>query len=92
MIKGVKKLVPTEYTVIPDRIAASTYLCGGVITGGSVEVKKVNPNHFGAVTSVLKECGQIIKEGKDSVFVKSNGKIKSIDLIRTLPYIPTKIS
>lgn len=85
-IIGVKKLHSYEHTIIPDRIAASTYLCGGVITGGCVEVKKVNPNHFGAVTSVLKECGQIVKEGKDSVVVKSNGKIKSIDLIRTLPH------
>ncbi|MBE7037659.1 MAG: UDP-N-acetylglucosamine 1-carboxyvinyltransferase [Ruminococcaceae bacterium] len=85
-INGVKKLHDFEHTIIPDRIAAATYLCGGVITGGCVEVKKVNPNHFGAVTSVLRECGQYVEEGKDYVCVKANNKIKSIDLIRTLPH------
>lgn len=85
-IRGVKKLHDYEHTIIPDRIAASTYLCGCVITGGSVEVKNVNPNHFGAVTSVLKECGQKILEGKDSVYVKGKNPINKIDLIRTLPH------
>ncbi len=85
-IVGVNKLHNFEHSIIPDRIVASTYLCGGVITGGCVEVKNVNPNHFGAVTAVLKDCGQYVSEGKNSVVVKGKKPIKNIDLIRTLPH------
>ena len=38
-IHGVKQLHGTEYTVIPDRIEAGTFMVAGAITKGDVFVK-----------------------------------------------------
>ena len=38
-IIGVKKLNGGEYTPMPDRIIAGTYLIAGLMTGGNIEIK-----------------------------------------------------
>lgn len=86
VIEGVKKLCECEHTIIPDRIVASTYLSAALSTGGSVRVKKIVPQHLGAVTSVFEECGAKVICDSDSVFVKSDKRLQNIHLIRTSPY------
>jgi EPSP synthase (3-phosphoshikimate 1-carboxyvinyltransferase). len=38
-ISGVDRLNPAEYTIIPDRIAAGTYMIAAAITGGEIILK-----------------------------------------------------
>jgi len=45
IITGVKKLNGAEHTVIPDRIAACTYLMAGAVTRGDVTLRKTEPEH-----------------------------------------------
>lgn len=84
-IKGVKKLKPTEYRVIPDRIEAGTHLLAGAVTAGEVEVRNCVPEHLFALMEKLAEAGVEIKKGKNRVSVKTRGRLKGVDIV-TLPY------
>ncbi|MFI3114524.1 MAG: UDP-N-acetylglucosamine 1-carboxyvinyltransferase [Clostridia bacterium] len=82
-------IVPTqiEHTVMSDRIVASTYLTATAMTCGEIEICKVNPEHFLAVTEVLKQAGCSIKTYDDKVLLKTNSKrLQPIKPIKTLPY------
>lgn len=85
-IEGVKNLNSCEYTIIPDRIVASTYLSAAMISGGKVKVENVIPHHFGAVTSVFEECGAKIESDKNSLTLTAPKTIKKVNLVRTSPY------
>ncbi len=85
IITGVKELHGTDYTIIPDRIEAGTYMVAAVITGGELYIDNVIPAHVQPVISKLREIGAEIIEDDDSVVVRSKGIIKSTD-IKTLPY------
>lgn len=92
-IEGVEKLHGAEYTIMPDRIVAATYLAAAAITDGEIFLTNVNPNDMGAMLHVLEEMGTRIKTGKDTVHLKSTGSLKSIHILRTMPYpgFPTDI-
>ncbi|HEY8416692.1 MAG TPA: UDP-N-acetylglucosamine 1-carboxyvinyltransferase, partial [Limnochordales bacterium] len=45
-IEGGHPLRPVEYSIIPDRIEAGTYLLAGLAGGGSVTVENVIPTHL----------------------------------------------
>lgn len=85
IITGVKELHGTNYTIIPDRIEAGTYMVAAVITGGELYIDNVIPAHVQPVISKLREIGAEIIEDDDSVIVRSKGIINSTD-IKTLPY------
>ena len=85
-INGVKKLHGTEHRVIPDRIVAATYMCAAAMNGGKIELTNVCPAHIRSVVSVLKDTGVSVKEYKDSVTLKSEGRILPVNILRTMPY------
>ncbi|MCD8090336.1 MAG: UDP-N-acetylglucosamine 1-carboxyvinyltransferase [Clostridiales bacterium] len=83
-IKGVKILHGADYSVIPDRIEAGTFMLIGAACG-DVSVKKIRPDHLLPVCAKLKELGaEVIEEG-NSIRVKKPEKLKNTD-IKTLPY------
>jgi len=84
-INGVEKLKGTEYSVIPDRIEAGTYMIAAAITHGDVVIDNIVPNHVKPVTAKLREAGVEISEELSSVRVKCNDCIKAVD-IKTHPY------
>lgn len=92
-IKGVEKLHSAEYTVMPDRIVAQTYLIAAMITGGHLLLKGANPSHMQAGLSTLNEMGAVFNINKDRIEIKSKGILHSIHTIRTMPYpgFPTDI-
>lgn len=85
-IEGTPQLHGAEHRVIPDRIAASTYLCATAMAGGKIEITDVLPRHLNAVTAVLKDTGAEIKTRKNSMILKASGKIFPVDTLRTMPY------
>jgi len=48
-VKGVKKLQPIEYTVLPDRIEAGTIAIAAAVSGGKVRIKNIIPSHLSLV-------------------------------------------
>lgn len=92
-VEGVKNLHGAEYRIMPDRIAAQTYLIAAMITGGEIRLLDAETSHMQAGLSVLKEMGGRIKTEGKSVYLKSNGVIKNIHILKTMPYpgFPTDI-
>ncbi|RPI93637.1 MAG: UDP-N-acetylglucosamine 1-carboxyvinyltransferase, partial [Spirochaetales bacterium] len=84
-IEGVKKLTPTGYTVMPDRIEAGTYLLAGAITRGDVTITKAAPGDIEALTTTLGDIGFIIDTKKDTVRIRP-GKSQRGTIVRTQPH------
>ncbi len=84
-IEGVSHLHEVEYSVMPDRIEAGTYLIAGMVTNGDVEVNRCIPGHLDSLLSKLRDCGADIRKGTDSIRVKASGKIQSLE-VKTFPY------
>lgn len=84
-VEGVKKLTGTEYTPIPDRIEAGTYMVAAAATHGDVVIKNTIPEHVKAVTAKLQESGAEVQEGQDWIRVILESDIKPV-YIKTLPF------
>ena len=84
-IVGVERLHATEYSVIPDRIEAGTFMFAVAAAGGNVLVKNVIPKHLEATTAKLLEVGCQVEEFDDSVRVISDGHLRHTQ-VTTLPY------
>lgn len=85
-IVGVDKLHSTDYTVIPDRIEAGTFLTAGAITRSDLLLSPVVPEHLLPVIAKLREMGvPIIEEGTNSLRIKPADTLKAAD-IETLPH------
>lgn len=86
-IKGTKKLQPLEdYTIIPDRIEAGSYLVAGFMTGGNVKVLNCIPDHLEPVLEKLAEAGAILERGKDFIQIESERKGINSLYIETQPF------
>ncbi|MGM0501255.1 MAG: UDP-N-acetylglucosamine 1-carboxyvinyltransferase [Bacillota bacterium] len=84
-IEGVEELTGTEYTIIPDRIEAGTYVIAGAITGSELYVDNVLVEHIKPLVAKLKEMGVKIEEDVKGIKVNGKSDLKSVD-IKTLPY------
>lgn len=84
-IEGVEKLTGADYTVIPDRIEAGTYMVAAAMTRGDVYIENAISEHLKPVIAKLKEAGVTIEEHVDGVRVKCDGLTKAVD-IKTMPY------
>ncbi len=85
-IDGVRRLQPVEYTVIPDRIEAGTYLVAAAISGGEVFVENVVPEHLKPVMAKLRETGARVYEQNETAVAASAGRRPLAVDIKTLPY------
>lgn len=56
-VEGVDRLGGVDFTVIPDRLEAGTYLLAGVATGGDVRVPNAVPAHMDSLIAKLREIG-----------------------------------
>jgi len=84
-INGVKNLKEAEYTIMPDRIVAGTYLTAAAITQGSIKLNKVNTHDLKAVITKLEQAGSQITQHKDAISIKAANVIKAVD-IKTSPF------
>lgn len=84
-IEGVDKLHGADYTIIPDRIEAGTYMIAAAMTGGDIVVENVLPEHQKPLIAKLREAGAVIEEDIDKVRVIGKNPLKAVS-IKTLPY------
>lgn len=88
LINGVKpeNLHPIEYSTIPDRIEAGTYMAAFVATCGKGIISNINPSHLTFYTSKLTQMGAKIKLIEPNAFeVSSQGRLKALNIV-TQPY------
>jgi UDP-N-acetylglucosamine 1-carboxyvinyltransferase len=84
-IEGVSDLHGVTHRVIPDRIEAGSFVIAGALSGGEISVKGARPAHLEAFLIKLKEAGLTLSADENSIKVRGDGKLKSVD-VTTLPY------
>lgn len=84
-ISGVTELHGCTHSVIPDRIEAGTFMTAAAITGGSVKLCNVCPEHLKPVIAKIKEFGVDVTEFASELSVSGNARLKAAD-IKTMPY------
>ncbi|NLM69453.1 MAG: UDP-N-acetylglucosamine 1-carboxyvinyltransferase [Firmicutes bacterium] len=84
-IEGVEKLRGIEYTIIPDRIEAGTYMFAAAITGGDVLIKDIVIEHLRSPLSKIEEAGVVVEKGATEVRIIAPERLTAIDL-ETAPY------
>ena len=84
-IDGVPGLMAADYTIIPDRIEAGTYMVAAAMTGGDVFIENAISEHLKPVVAKLKEAGAEIEEDIAGIRLRAHGRMKAID-IKTMPY------
>jgi UDP-N-acetylglucosamine 1-carboxyvinyltransferase len=84
-IQGNRDLKGADHSVMGDRIEAGTFLIAGFMTGGAVTVEGLAPEYLESVLVKLEHAGANVKRNKNSIEVKSNGRLKATD-IETAPF------
>ena len=85
IISGVDRLHAVDYSIIPDRIEAGTFLIAGAITRSAISLYPVIPKHLMPVIAKLNSIGcRVIDEGNDRLRIIPEN-LKAVD-IETLPY------
>lgn len=84
-IEGVSKLRGRDYTIIPDRIEAGTYMVAAAMTRGDVYIENAISEHLKPVIAKLKEAGVHIEEDVGGIRVQCDHRTKAVD-IKTMPY------
>ncbi|MCI1966737.1 MAG: UDP-N-acetylglucosamine 1-carboxyvinyltransferase [Oscillospiraceae bacterium] len=85
-VEGVARLTGCEHHVIPDRIAAATYMTAAAITGSTLLVSRVVPEHLAPILPVMEECGCGIDLYDNAIRVVAPARLNRIKSVRTMPY------
>lgn len=93
-IQGVKleELHSTEYTTLPDRIEAGTFLIAALATGGDVLVENIIPSHLDSLLEKLSEIGGKIYCTENSIHISKDRSFKGIEISTVwYPGFPTDL-
>ncbi len=87
VIEGVdcEHLGSAEYTVIPDRIEAGTYLIAAAIMRSNIRIENVIPEHIRGLLSKLVETNVNFSVNQNQITVLGGRRIEPANII-TLPY------
>ncbi len=92
-IDGVSALHGSEHTIIPDRIAAGTYLAAAVATCGEITVNNVCSGHMNAILHSFSDMGAEVSDYGSKITVSASERPLPLRNVRTMPYpgCPTDI-
>lgn len=86
VISGVPSLHGTDYSIIPDRIEAGTFLVAGAITHSELSLAPVIPDHLAAVIAKLRTIGaEVVMDAPNRLRIMGGQHHIASD-IETLPY------
>jgi UDP-N-acetylglucosamine 1-carboxyvinyltransferase len=89
-IRGVSALRPIDATIIPDRIEAATFAAAAAITGSSIRLLGVVPEHFEAALHKLEEAGCAIRRSGNAVAVSGPPRPAAVSVVtQPFPGFPT---
>lgn len=93
VINGAESLHGAEYRIMPDRIAAATFIGAAAVTGGELVLAEAEYDDLQGVIPVFEDMGCCVYGGKDNIFVSGKVPLKAVKSIRTMPYpgFPTDI-
>ena len=92
-IEGVSFLKGCEYTILPDRIEAATFLIAAATTSGFIRLNGILASICSACVLKLKEAGAVIKYQENWIEIDMRKKRPKAVTFNTAPYpaIPTDI-
>jgi UDP-N-acetylglucosamine 1-carboxyvinyltransferase len=87
VIEGVEELTPVEWTVMPDRIEAGTFIMAAAASGRDVTIKNARPEHLKMEIEKLREMGVEVGTSLDGVRVRVEDPVElsGVD-VSTLPF------
>lgn len=80
VINGVGQLHGTDYTVVPDRIEAGTFLCAVGAAGGEIMLRNAAPDTMGAILDKLTEAGLQLETGSDWIRASMQGRPRAVGI------------
>jgi len=80
VINGVGQLHGTDYTVVPDRIEAGTFLCAVAAAGGEITLRNAAPDTMGAILDKLTEAGLQLETGSDWIRASMHGRPRAVGI------------
>lgn len=86
VINGAKELRGADYGIMPDRIAALTYMAAAAACGGKIFLRGANPEHLAVCVSVLRDMGVSVKRVSGGMIVSMSGRPNAVNTIKTLYY------
>lgn len=84
-VEGVTNLHGVDFTIIPDRIEAGTYLLAGIATGGDVEVIGATPNHLDSLIAKLREAEVLVEPCEGGLRAVRGDHFRAVQL-QAVPY------
>jgi UDP-N-acetylglucosamine 1-carboxyvinyltransferase len=84
-IEGVKELHGCEYTVIPDRIEAGTFMIAAAVTNGEILLSNSRLDHLLALVDRLKAIGVNVERKNGAVQISSSRRLEPVS-VTTQPY------
>lgn len=85
-VAGFAPRAVTEHRVMPDRIAAATYLCAAAAAGGDVLLTDAVPAHIETVCAALRQMGCAVVAGSSSVRLRRSRAMRACRPVVTKPY------
>jgi UDP-N-acetylglucosamine 1-carboxyvinyltransferase len=92
IIEGVKALNGCEYTVIPDRIEAGTFMIAGAITNGEIRLRNCRLEHLLALVDRLRHIGINVEREDNEIVVSSSRRLEPVEVTsQPFPGFPTDL-
>ena len=85
-VEGGRPLHGCTYRVLPDRIAAATYLCAAASAGGDICLRGIEERYLATVTAALREAGCDIRGDQTGIRAVCRGRMRAIRPVQTAPY------
>ncbi len=86
IIDGVEKLTGSEHRIMPDRIAAVTYMAAAAVTGSSLTLLDVDNGHMMPMLAPFEESGCMVRPHGHSLNIMAPPHLRAVKHIRTMPY------
>ena len=86
VIDGVKKLYGCTYRIMPDRIAAATYMSAAAVTGGEITLRDIDGGICESFLSVFEQMGCKVYAYGDSIYLNAPAVLKGVNKITTMPH------
>lgn len=85
-VEGVSRLENTHFRIMPDRIAAATYMAAAAATGGALQINCTGGIDADLFTVYFEQMGCTVYNSGKSIFIRSGKVIKPVKTLKTMPY------
>ena len=72
--------------MIPDRIAATTFMTAAAVTGGDLLLRRVVPDHLSQVIPMFQEAGCRLRWDDANLRIQAPQRLRAVKSVRTMPY------